>query len=342
MTGFGYTLSEPDPPPPQPAMQVPKPSPAVQREPQVEAFPALGGSVVGASANMGKPKKNKPQKTNNQQQPVPNQASNGEVNKHQALLEKVQVMTSYDEEKVAIFKTNIAQYRSTNIMARDLLDNLWALLKVKVDALGSVVTSVADLLDSEAKKIELMAAWNDWKILYWHEHPAPTAALPSIASSGGGQRILNIKNRASRTASQTSSVWNQASASSARGKDPIAHTASRLSALQVAGGRGGSSYTPAWSASAANSKPGSGASTPVRSAAAAGPMDFPSLPMGSKARVNTNQYFQKNGGWGGAGSGSVVGPEDYEVDPEEATVGGTKGKKKPKKQLLFSQGLQRG
>lgn len=340
MTGFGYALSEPDPPPPpQPAMQVPKPSPAVQREPLVEAFPALGGGKAGStSAKPSKPQTSKGQRPHSARQTsqqTPDVPAD-EMNKHQALLERVKMITSYDDDKVALFKTNIAQYRSTNITAPELIENLWSLFGASAEILGGIVTSSADVLDSETKKQDLLTGWNDWKVKNKVDKPIFSSTLTS--ATGGGQRILNIKNRASRTAAQTSSVWNQASTATA--KDPIANTASKLRSLQVSGRSSNSTYTPAWSASVANSRSGSGTSTPVsRNQPAAAPMDFPSLPTGSRNRANTSQYFQKSNGWDNTDQTrtGVIGPEDYENGAFDK-----KGKKKVKKQLLFSQGLQRG
>lgn len=344
MSGFGYALSEPDPPPPQPAMQVPVPSAAVQQAPLVEAFPALSGQ---------KPTMNNKslQKTNVQtnvraaagsvKKGPPAQVSAGDLGKHQALLERVRMVISFDDEKVALFKTNIAQFRSTNISAPELITNLSTLLKLQIDNLGSIVTGAADVLDNEGKRHDLLAAWNDWKIKNTPDKPALGGPSLANVASGGGQRVLSIKSRASRTASQTSSVWNQASASAPRGKDPISQASHKLAQLHMAGGRG-SSYTPAWSASAAASKPGSGASTPARTAQVPA-MEFPSLPSG-RGRASTAQFFQNGGGWAQSGpsvQGSVIGPEDYEDEATGASHA-TKGKKKPKKQLLFSQGLQRG
>ncbi|CCG80835.1 LIM domain and RING finger protein C1223.01 [Taphrina deformans PYCC 5710] len=335
MSGFGYALSEPDPPPPQPAMQVPVPSPAQQRAPLIEAFPALGGSATPSSTATAK--KNKASKSADSSVAKPTQQNSadvptGELSKHQALLNRVRMIVSYDDETVALFKTNMAQFRSTNITAAELVTNLVTLLETQLETAGSVITGAADVLDSDTKRNDLLAAWRDYKIKSTPEKPVFGGVN---TSSVGGQRILSIKNRASRTASQTSSVWNTASASAPRGKDPVGQAASKLAQMHVASGRG-STYTPAWSASAANSKPASGTSTP-RDAAV---QDFPSLPAGSRNRVDTRQYFQSSG-WGQPqnNTGAVIGPEDYEDEPP---VAATKGKKKPKKQLLFSQGLQRG
>lgn len=346
VTGFGYALSEPDPPQAPAAMQVPKPSPAVQQEPAVDAFPALGGHGQGTSSSFTSPKQKSKQQSASQSRAPKDSSSAGvaasaSVNKHQALIERVQMVASYDDEKVALFKTNIAQFRSTNITASDLIDNLWTLFKVQVENLGTIITSSADVLDSEIKKQELLAAWNDWKVRNRVDKSVVPSSMASGATSRGGQRLLNIKSRASRTANQTSSVWNQATSNaSLKGKDPIG---GRMSALHVSNGRS-SAYTPAWTASASNSVPPSGRSSPMPNMPdqqqARPAMDFPSLPVGSRNRVNTAQYFNK-GGWGAANSESVIGPEDYEQIPEDVPST-NKMKKKPKKQLLFSQGLQRG
>lgn len=353
LTGFGYALSKPDPPPAPAAMQVPKPSAAAQQEPATEAFPALGGPAA-ASASGSRTSKAKPKpKPKEQSVKARNPTEVGQagppspvtMTKYQALLEKVHMITSFDEEKVAIFKTNIAQFRSTNITATELIDNLWSLFKIQVDSLGTIITGSADLLDSESKKQELLAAWNDWKVRNRVDTSVvPTSMAHSAAVGGGGQRILNIKSRASRTAHQTSSVWNQANSSVlAKCKDPIA---GKMSALHVSNGRS-SAYTPAWSASAANSAPNSGRSSPMPSntaqRTAPATESFPSLPASSRSRVNTSQYFTSTGGWGStrATNGAANRDDEWEQVPEEVLATG-KNKKKPKKQILFSQGLQRG
>jgi hypothetical protein len=48
--------------------------------------------------------------------------------------------------------------------AHDLVDTLWQILDRKVDATGSVINGVADLVESEDKRREILAAWNDFRI----------------------------------------------------------------------------------------------------------------------------------------------------------------------------------
>ena len=209
------------------------------------------------------------------QGPVEVKSTNQDVNKHQELLNRVRMIVGYDEDKIAIYKTNIAQFRSTNIPAHELIDNLWALFNVPIETLGSVITSTADLLDT--RKTDLLAARNDWKLKNKPE-PATTQST-STSTWGSKDRILNIKNRASRNI------------------DPMIQATQRMTIRQ----------TP-WSSSHAASSTG-------------GP-DFPSLPSSRPPRISTAQYFQPK-----------ATPAETEHEPRQ---------RKPKKQILFTSGLQRG
>lgn len=352
-TGFGAALSEPDPQPSSSAKSSGRgPKSAAQ---PTEAFPALGGSSQASSSRQN----GSSTEPSARSTPVSQQ----ELDRHQALLDRVQMAVKYNENKIAHYKTNVAQYRSTNIAAIDLIDNLWSLLNIQTDALGGIITSTADLLDSEERKRGLLQAWQDWKIRNRVDKPvaaastwASTSASNSAGSSSGtsAQRVLNIKNRASRQAAHTSSVWNTRS-----GQDPIQSAALRLANLNLrpsasvpsVAKTAGGQYKPAWLGNTAAS---SGAATPIISRGTTpvpsgqatqprGGADFPSLPAG-KQRISTAHLFANRsaGGWSSIGPGGVSSPiDDPALDAPTAQSGAGK-KKQKQKQFLFAHGLQRG
>ncbi|ORY82490.1 hypothetical protein BCR37DRAFT_379489 [Protomyces lactucae-debilis] len=345
--GFGYALTEPVDSTPPPVMQVQRPAQqSVRNEPLVDAFPALGGGsrITNVRGN-GPPAVNKKtgaksQAKNNVNQrarpSTPQTTAPGTLSKHTALLERVQMLTGYDDERSARFKTLVAQYRSTNITAAELIDQLWSTLNAEADSLGGIVTGCADVLDKPDKQQELLTAWHDWKVRNRVDQP-----LPIGAGTTGGQRVLNIKSRASRTVSTSASAWNPKGNKSAVHTN-LAGVTQRLAGLQVRGN--GGAPRAAWSAS--GSAQPSGTTTPVRGSQPAKPSStaFPELPASAKPRISTAQFFNKGPTWGSQADidSDAALAASLSEGGEQATVQG-KGKKKQKqKQLLFNYGLQRG
>jgi hypothetical protein len=345
--GFGFALTEqPVESAPVPRMQVQKPlQPSARSEPLADAFPALGGASKITNVGGGNARKAATKSAPGPQAKKGNArdtATNGQsaaspttLSKHAALLERVQMLTGYDDERVARFKTLVAQYRSTNISAADFIDQLWSTLNVQADPLGGVITSVADLMDKAERQQELLTAWHDWKVRNRVDQP-----LPLGAGMTGGQRVLNIKSRASRTISASGSAWNPKTGQ-ATSRDHLAGVTHRLAGLQVRGN--GGAPKPAWSA--AGSAQHSGTTTPVRAAPSlASSTAFPDLPASSKSRISTAQFFNKGPSWGGQTQveSDAALAASLSEDPAGHIAGG-KGKKKQKqKQLLFNYGLQRG
>jgi hypothetical protein len=58
----------------------------------------------------------------------------------------------------------VRTYHNAEMSATDLIDTLWEILDRRVDATGSIIKGVSDLIESPEKQREILAAWNDFRI----------------------------------------------------------------------------------------------------------------------------------------------------------------------------------
>jgi E3 ubiquitin-protein ligase ZNF598 len=59
---------------------------------------------------------------------------------------------------------SVRTYRNSEMSAADLIDTLWQILDRRVDATGSVAKGLADLMESDDKRREILSAWHDFRI----------------------------------------------------------------------------------------------------------------------------------------------------------------------------------
>ena len=153
-------VEPPPPPPPQrPPGYVPGNIPATP-PPQNTAFPPL-------SASRPTPRPSPPA----QAEPT---SVDARRMRHTAVIERASGMLRHDAGKMELFRTDISKFRSGAISGNRLVDMLWSLFDVTAPELGTLINEVSDLYEEEAKRKELLKAWNNWKAIV----SPPAAAAP--------------------------------------------------------------------------------------------------------------------------------------------------------------------
>ena len=54
-------------------------------------------------------------------------------------------------------------YRQSELAASDLLDQLFTIFERNIDHVGTVAKAVAELMDTDAKRTDLLEAWTDFR-----------------------------------------------------------------------------------------------------------------------------------------------------------------------------------
>lgn len=121
--------------------------------------------------------------------------------RHAAFLAKVTQVLSGSEAKVTSFRSSVRAFRSGEMSANDLVDNIYSLVG-DVDNSASVVHGLMDLLEDADKRNDVLAAWNKLRLQRTH-----FPSLVPIAGSGsaGSEAVRNVKSRSS--ASNSDQIW---------------------------------------------------------------------------------------------------------------------------------------
>ena len=83
------------------------------------------------------------------------------LERHAALMRRVQDAANGHEGKIAGFKFAVRSYRAGELGARDLCDQLYNIFDQRTDEAGKIVLAFADLLEEEDKKRSLRNAWRE-------------------------------------------------------------------------------------------------------------------------------------------------------------------------------------
>jgi hypothetical protein len=83
------------------------------------------------------------------------------LERHAALMRRVQDAANGNEGKVAGFKFAVRSYRAGELGARDVCDQLYNIFDQRTDEAGAIVLAFADLLEDEDKKRALRNAWRE-------------------------------------------------------------------------------------------------------------------------------------------------------------------------------------
>ncbi|EAW08515.1 E3 ubiquitin-protein ligase HEL2 [Aspergillus clavatus NRRL 1] len=281
--------------------------------------------------------------------------------RHTAVIERASNLLRNDANKVADFRAKVSQYRTSKISATALIDAFFSLFDTSSTELGKLVKELAEIYEEDAKRNELLKAWNDWRAINedYPALPGPGGLIPGMSpgttsgGGGGGKRVLRLKSstaQSSRSAVGRSGYLPSSSSSSSTNPFPPLSAATARSAP-----RSTASATP-WAA-AAPPPPRSMASTinpssrptPSSSRAPANTNNaeaFPALPTAPKPNVlmagltrGTVRWDDRRASpanaWSGS-SGSATPTNGFDDDFGESSAGGgKKGKGKKGKQTLF-------
>jgi len=280
---------------------------------------------------------------------------------HSAVMDRASTMLKHDQTKISDFRSSVSLYQHTKITASQLLDAFISLFDVPSADLGQLVKELADIYENEAKRNNLLKAWNDWRAINedYPSLPGPSGVLPGSSASAagsGGLRILRLKNstaQSSRSAVSRNGSWNSATNANPFPSMPAPKSANRV-------GAGNVSVTP-WVASSSRPKPSpapvrptSRPMTPSGRAIGTTVDAFPSLPAAAKPNtmifgltrgtVRPGWDDGRNHGssanpWGGAnGHNETTTPANIENEEAGEPETGKKKGNKSKKQTLYKFG----
>ncbi|KAI9843206.1 MAG: hypothetical protein M1837_006568 [Sclerophora amabilis] len=284
---------------------------------------------------------------------------------HAAVISRASTLLQNSTEKLTNFRSLVSSYRTSAITAPSLIDSLLALFRPVTSStadIGKLVRELADIYESEAKRNDLLKAWNDWRAVN-EDYPAlPPGATHSSTSSGssilssGGARVLKLK-RATAPSSRSKMGRHGSWGSAADAAEPFPAIGIATNRSDNKGNRSnGSSSTPWVALPSSNSSssrpasrppsraPGTASSTqhpsPASVTSSKAPTNdaFPSLPSAAKPTSTIFGYgtgaVRRDGG-GNQGSSSSGGnvwgsktASGVETDSDAATASGGTGAKK--------------
>lgn len=279
---------------------------------------------------------------------------------HSAVTDRASTMLKHDQTKISDFRSGVSSYQHSKMTASQLLESLISLFDVPSADLGKLVKELADIYENEAKRNNLLKAWNDWRAINedYPSLPGPSGVLPGSSASAagsGGLRVLRLKSstaQSSRSAVSKKGSWNTA----ANG-NPFPSMSASASANRVGAGHVGATPWVAPSSSKpspASSRPTSRPPTSSGKVVGASGDAFPSLPAAAKPstmilgltrgtvrpgwEAGRGQASSANpwGGINGHSGTSTPAANDTELDGEPE-MGKKKGNK-TKKQTLYKFG----
>ena len=295
--------------------------------------------------------------------------------RHNTVMERASNLLGNDALKLNEFRNKVSAYKNSTISPSNLIDGFFSLFDTSSTELGKLVKELADIYENEAKRTDLLKAWNDWRAINedYPSLPGPNGMVPGLDSdplnsNSSGRRVLRLKSstaQSSRSAVSRQGSWGNAIANGNPFPPLGAGSASR---------NGGAAGKKALAWGAAPSPRPNGGSVNRTSTPRAGPSAsssatdaFPSLPTAAKPNTlmagltkgtvrwddRKNQAPSSNP-WGTRGgtapnsatnSGSAT-PAGVETPPtsstptiiEEPSAGPRKRGKKGKGQVLYQWG----
>ncbi|MCJ1276889.1 hypothetical protein MMC21_004696 [Puttea exsequens] len=266
---------------------------------------------------------------------------------HSAVMNRASAMLKHDQAKITQFRNNVSSYRTSNITASQLIDAFFAFFDAPSADLGTLIKELADIYEIEAKRNDLLKAWNDWRAIN-EDYPSLPGSTPAAAGSGG-RRVLKLKS--STAQSSRSAVSKQGSWNTTAGANPFSAIPAASANRAGAGAIGPVPWT-----SSASSRPSPASSRPVSRQNAGrtngvGADAFPALPAAAKPNTmiagltrGTVRWDEGRSGnplnpWGAANGGSGSTTPANELESEVYGEGEQSKKKgKNKKQILYKLG----
>ncbi|CAG8465516.1 1191_t:CDS:10 [Ambispora leptoticha] len=113
-------------------------------------------------------------------------ASSNSINQIMSVSKAPANPPTIDDSKLSRFKSLTSAYKKTLIDAKDFINDIWPLFNKSSEIVGKVVSGLADLLDSESSKKDLLSAWEDRKATL-------TIHFPTLGSATEGSKQQNIQ-----------------------------------------------------------------------------------------------------------------------------------------------------
>lgn len=277
--------------------------------------------------------------------------------RHTAVIERASNLLRNDQAKLGEFRTKVSNYRTSTILATELIDAFFSLFDTSSAELGKLIKELADIYEDESKRTSLLQAWNDWRAINedYPALPGPGGLLPGMSpstvngSGAGGNRVLRLK---SSTAQSSRSAVGRTGAlpSSASSSNPFPPLSSSSASSSRSSNR--NTATTAWGTAAApvaSSRPSPRPSAPSTPSSSQTPRAnnadaFPALPAAPKPNVLMAGLTRGTVRWGDgrptgnawseSGSGTST-PMDDDLGEASGGGSGKKGKGKKGKQTLF-------
>lgn len=252
--------------------------------------------------------------------------------RHASLLSQFSDAVQGSASKIGAYRAAVRSYRASESGAKDAVGTIHSLLDNQSDLAARIITSTADLLDSEEKRRDLLEAWDNYSRTATNSVDAFPSLVPTAPTATQSGSRLNPSTQARafvpRSAKQTNSaVWDrveQAAANKNVGAIPgLTRTAqqnkekfpalpsSSHAVSKIAGARGatpwashrqqttspGSTYFPVASSASLALLPSStktpSASRPASRPTTATANEFPGLPQGAPPKARA--YFNRSG-----------------------------------------------
>jgi E3 ubiquitin-protein ligase ZNF598 len=267
--------------------------------------------------------------------------------RHSSVLQRASTLLKADGPKLSTFRNHVSSCRSSAISATELIDSFFSLFDVPSVELGKLVRELADIYEDEAKRQDLLKAWNDWLSINadYPSLPGPSGVLPGTDSGSGdarpsGRRVLRLKSstaKSSRSAVSRQGSWGNALGDSDSSKSnpfPALGGASSLSNGQKKAAWTGVRAFASAGASPADSRPSP--RPPPTTGAKRNEEMFPALPMGKKPNTlmagltrgavrwddGRSGNMPVSNPWGGGANGPTSGASNQAVADGIADAGG--------------------
>ncbi|KAM5374267.1 hypothetical protein ACJZ2D_006592 [Fusarium nematophilum] len=104
--------------------------------------------------------------------------------RHGAVVERASNLLGNDTQRMATFRSHISSYRQGELTAPQLIDAFFTLFAdTSPNALGSLVSELADLYEEKSRADALRRAWQNWRAA--NDSNATNDEYPSLPSLGG-------------------------------------------------------------------------------------------------------------------------------------------------------------
>ncbi|CAG8556007.1 52_t:CDS:10, partial [Ambispora gerdemannii] len=158
------------------------------------------------------------------------------IAQHAIYIQRITEFLNKDDSKLSRFKSLTSAFKKTLIDAKDFIDDIWPLFNKNSEIVGKVVSGLADLLDSETVKKNLLSAWEDRKA-------TSNISAKKSNSETKTARVLVIK---SSTHPPNSLVWDKGLNSASKSKTSYNKNNSSFPTLAAATVVGNSGINNAW------------------------------------------------------------------------------------------------